>query len=154
MKIFPLTSSNGSTSNISKHQLLQQTNARGGISHVQTKVGHNLNHIPLYAKLLAKFKRSVNIIRLKEGPYDEIVALLEKELELEESDAMPEKRHMVKDCEKQRKKKKMPRKANRLRKKSTLSVARKPARRTMLKRCRCTLESQAYTAGWYIRHHP
>ena len=46
----------------------------------------------LYAKLPPKLKRSVNMARLKNGSYDEIVAHLEKELELnalEESDDLP-----------------------------------------------------------------
>ena len=46
----------------------------------------------LYAKLPPKLKRSVNIARLENGSYDEIVAHLERELELnalEESDDLP-----------------------------------------------------------------
>ena len=46
----------------------------------------------LYAKLPPKLKRSVNMARLENGSYDEIVAHLEKELELnalEESDDLP-----------------------------------------------------------------
>ena len=46
----------------------------------------------LYAKLPAKLKRSVNMARLENGSYDEIVAHLERELELnalEESDDKP-----------------------------------------------------------------
>ena len=86
----------------------------------------------LYAKLPPKGKRSVNVARVENGSYDEIVARLERELELnalEESDDRPmatmtsssakpktplsditcnyckEKGHMVKDCEKLKKKK-------------------------------------------------
>ena len=80
----------------------------------------------LYAKLPPKLKRSVNMAKLENGSYDEIVAHLERELELnalEESDDLPilplsngktsditcnyckEKGHMVKDCEKLKKKK-------------------------------------------------
>ena len=87
----------------------------------------------LYAKLPPKLKRSVNMARLENGSYDEIVAHLERELELnalEESDDLPmatmtsssakpktplptghmsnyckEKGHMVKDCGKLKKKK-------------------------------------------------
>ena len=47
---------------------------------------------PLYAKLPPKLKRSVNMARLENGSYDEIVAHLERELELnalEESDDLP-----------------------------------------------------------------
>ena len=46
----------------------------------------------LYAKLPLKLKRSVNMARLENGSYDEIVAHLERELELnalEESDDLP-----------------------------------------------------------------
>ena len=46
----------------------------------------------LYAKLPPKLKRSVNVARLENGSYDEIVAHLERELELislEESDDLP-----------------------------------------------------------------
>ena len=46
----------------------------------------------LYAKLLPKLKRSVNMARLENGTYEEIVAHLERELELnalEESDDLP-----------------------------------------------------------------
>ena len=46
----------------------------------------------LYAKLPSKLKRSVNMARLENGSYDEIVAHLERELELnalEESDDLP-----------------------------------------------------------------
>ena len=46
----------------------------------------------LYAKLPPKLKRSVNMARLENGSYDEIVAHLERELELnalEESDDLP-----------------------------------------------------------------
>ena len=46
----------------------------------------------LYAKLPPKLKRSVNMARLENGTYEEIVALLERELELnalEESDDLP-----------------------------------------------------------------
>ena len=46
----------------------------------------------LYAKLPPKLKRSVNMARLEKGSYDEIVAHLERELELnalEESDDLP-----------------------------------------------------------------
>ena len=46
----------------------------------------------LYAKLPPKLKRSVNMARLENGPYDEIVAHLGRELELnalEESDDLP-----------------------------------------------------------------
>ena len=46
----------------------------------------------LYAKLPPKLKRSVNMARLENGTYDEIVAHLERELELnalEESDGLP-----------------------------------------------------------------
>ena len=46
----------------------------------------------LYAKLPTKLKRSVNMARLENGSYDEIVAHLERELELnalEESDDLP-----------------------------------------------------------------
>ena len=46
----------------------------------------------LYAKLPPKLKRSVNMARLKNGTYEEIVAHLERELELnalEESDDLP-----------------------------------------------------------------
>ena len=46
----------------------------------------------LYAKLPPKLKRSVNMARLENGSYDEIVANLERELELnalEESDDLP-----------------------------------------------------------------
>ena len=46
----------------------------------------------LYAKLPPKLKRSVNMTRLENGSYDEIVAHLERELELnalEESDDLP-----------------------------------------------------------------
>ena len=46
----------------------------------------------LYAKLPPKFKRSVNMARLENGSYDEIVAHLKRELELnalEESDDLP-----------------------------------------------------------------
>ena len=46
----------------------------------------------LYAKLPPKLKRSVNMARLENGSYDEIVAHLERELELnalEESDELP-----------------------------------------------------------------
>ena len=46
----------------------------------------------LYAKLPPKLERSVNIARLENGSYDEIVARLERELELnalEESDDLP-----------------------------------------------------------------
>ena len=46
----------------------------------------------LYAKLPPKLKRSVNMARLENGPYDKIVAHLERELEpnaLEESDYLP-----------------------------------------------------------------
>ena len=46
----------------------------------------------LYAKLQPKLKRSVNMARLENGSYDEIVAHLERELELnalEESDDLP-----------------------------------------------------------------
>ena len=86
----------------------------------------------LYANLPPKLKRSVNMARLENGSYDEIVAHLERELELnalEESDDLPmatmtssstkpktplsditcnyckEKSHMVKDWEKLKKKK-------------------------------------------------
>ena len=47
---------------------------------------------PMYAKLPPKLKRSVNMARLENGSYDEIVAHLERELELnalEESDDLP-----------------------------------------------------------------
>ena len=46
----------------------------------------------LYAKLPSKLKRSVNMARLENGTYEEIVAHLERELEinaLEESDELP-----------------------------------------------------------------
>ena len=46
----------------------------------------------MYAKLPPKLKRSVNMARLENGSYDEIVARLERELELnalEESDDLP-----------------------------------------------------------------
>ena len=46
----------------------------------------------LYAKLPPKMKRSVNMARLENGTYEEIVAHLERELELnalEESDDLP-----------------------------------------------------------------
>ena len=46
----------------------------------------------LYAKLPPKLKRSVNMARLENGSYDEIVAHLERELELnalEETDDLP-----------------------------------------------------------------
>ena len=46
----------------------------------------------LYAKLPPKLKRSVNMARLENGTYEEIVAHLERELELnalEESDNLP-----------------------------------------------------------------
>ena len=46
----------------------------------------------LHAKLPPKLKRSVNMARLENGPYDEIVTHLESELELnalEESDVLP-----------------------------------------------------------------
>ena len=46
----------------------------------------------LYAKLPPKLKRSVNMARLENSSYDEIVAHLERELELnalEESDDLP-----------------------------------------------------------------
>ena len=46
----------------------------------------------LYAKLPPKWKRSVNMARLEKGTYEEIVAHLERELELnelEESDDLP-----------------------------------------------------------------
>ena len=46
----------------------------------------------LYAKLPPKLKRSVNMARLENGTYDEVVAHLERELELnalEESDDLP-----------------------------------------------------------------
>ena len=46
----------------------------------------------LYAKLPPKIKRSVNMARLENGTYEEIVAHLERELELnalEESDDLP-----------------------------------------------------------------
>ena len=46
----------------------------------------------LYAKLPPKLKRSVNIARLENGTYEEIVPHLERELELnalEESDDLP-----------------------------------------------------------------
>ena len=46
----------------------------------------------LYAKLPPKLKRSVNMVRLENGTYEEIVAHLERELELnalEESDDLP-----------------------------------------------------------------
>ena len=46
----------------------------------------------LYAKLPPKLKRSVNMARLENGSYDEIVAHLERELELnalEDSDDIP-----------------------------------------------------------------
>ena len=46
----------------------------------------------LYAKLPPKLKRSVNMARLENGTYEEIVAHLERELEfnaLEESDDLP-----------------------------------------------------------------
>ena len=46
----------------------------------------------LYAKLPPKLKRSVNMIRSENGSYDEIIAYLERELELnalEESDDLP-----------------------------------------------------------------
>ena len=46
----------------------------------------------LYAKLPSKLKKSVNMARLEDGSYDEIVAHLERELELnalEESDDLP-----------------------------------------------------------------
>ena len=46
----------------------------------------------LYAKLPPKLKRSVNMARLENGSFDEIVAHLERELELnalEESDDLP-----------------------------------------------------------------
>ena len=46
----------------------------------------------LYAKLPPKLKRSVNMARLENGSYDEIIAHLERELELnalEESDNLP-----------------------------------------------------------------
>ena len=46
----------------------------------------------LYAKLLPKLKRSVNMARLEKGSHDEIIAHLERELEfnaLEESDDLP-----------------------------------------------------------------
>ena len=46
----------------------------------------------LYAKLPPKLKRSVNMAKLQNGSYDEIVAHLERELELnalEESDDLP-----------------------------------------------------------------
>ena len=46
----------------------------------------------LYAKFLPKLKRSVNMAQLENGTYDEIVAHLERELELnalEESDDLP-----------------------------------------------------------------
>ena len=46
----------------------------------------------LYAKIPPKLKRSVNMARLENGTYEEIVAHLERELELnalEESDDLP-----------------------------------------------------------------
>ena len=46
----------------------------------------------LYAELPPKLKRSVNMARLENGTYEEIVAHLERELELnalEESDDLP-----------------------------------------------------------------
>ena len=46
----------------------------------------------LYAKLPPKLKKSVNMARLENGTYEEIVAQLERELELnalEESDDLP-----------------------------------------------------------------
>ena len=46
----------------------------------------------LYANLPPKLKRSVNMARIQNGSYDEIVAHLERELELnalEESDGLP-----------------------------------------------------------------
>ena len=52
----------------------------------------NLIDSRLYVKLPPQLKRSVNMTRLENGTYDEIVALLERELELnalEESDDLP-----------------------------------------------------------------
>ena len=57
--------------------------------------GENAQHMIdslLYAKLPPKLKRSVNMARLENGTYDEIVAHLERELELnalEESEELP-----------------------------------------------------------------
>ena len=53
---------------------------------------HKMIDSLLYAKLPPKLKRSVNMARLENGSYDEIVAHLERELELnalEESDDLP-----------------------------------------------------------------
>ena len=57
--------------------------------------GDNAQHMIdslLYAKLPPKLKRSVNMARLENGTYEEIVQHLERELELnalEESDELP-----------------------------------------------------------------
>ena len=51
-----------------------------------------MSHSLLYAKLPPKWKRSVNMARLENGSYDEIVANLERELQLNalaESDDLP-----------------------------------------------------------------
>ena len=48
--------------------------------------------ILLYAKLPSKLKRSINMARLENGSYDELVAHLEREFQLnalEESDDLP-----------------------------------------------------------------
>ena len=54
--------------------------------------GENAKSCLLYVKLPPKLKRSVNMARLENGTYEEIVAHLERELELnalEESDVLP-----------------------------------------------------------------
>ena len=55
----------------------------------------------LYAKLPPKLKRSVNMARLENGTYEEIVAHLERELELnalEESNDLPQRPQVAAAC--------------------------------------------------------